>query len=243
MVGYYAGLAAVAAMSVFWLTAPYHAPELIYPLGGQGLKQTIPLEGHFEKILDRWWGIGSDPGKPQGPPARSTPIPYGLLLVWLLAAAALWGFLKTRAGIALGIAGANPRFAHLAGVEVRAIRRLSVVLSTAIAALGIIVFTQSLGLVQLYKAPVGNTLPAVAAVLIGGATLRRATVLHALIGVAMFQLLLVISPPVVNDLVQRYAAGHENLQSLENLPEILRVLILNGFILYALASGGKEESW
>ncbi len=246
MVGFYVGLAAVAAMSIVWLIAPYRSPELIYPIGGQGLKQTIPLDGHFEKILDHWGWKGQPEG---GPPAAGAPpapaekrplIPAGLLGCWLAAGLALAGFLRTRAGIALSMAGGNPRFAHIAGAGVPPMRRLAVILSTALAAFGMVVFVQSLGLVQLYKAPLGNTLPAVAAILIGGATLKRATVLQALAGAVFFQLLLVISPPVINDLVQRYSAGRESLRALENLPDIIRVLILNGFILYALTRGGPE---
>ena len=54
-------------------------------------------------------------------------------------------------------------------------------------------------------------------------------------------LILVVSPPVVNDLVQRYAAEGDQLRSLDKLPDILRVIILYGFILYALTRGKADE--
>jgi simple sugar transport system permease protein len=234
MVGFYTGLAAVAAMCIFWIQAPFSSPELIYPIAGHGLKQTIAMDKHFELILDR-----------QGPRwLGSRPLPLGLLASVALAGLALSAFFRTRAGTALAISGANPRFAMLCGVDVVAQRRRAVVLSTALAALGAVVFSQSMGFVQLYTAPRDITLPTVASILIGGATMARATVAQAIAGVTLFQLLLVVSPPVVNDLVLRVAGGAEARgmeAAIKQVPESLRMFILNGFILYALTRRGKDS--
>ena len=110
--------------------------------------------------------------------------------------------------------------------------------STVLAAIGILVFSQSYGFYQLYKAPLYMAFAMVASLLLGGASLNRATVTQAIIGTLLFQSLLTTSLPVVNDLVQtsRYSEG------LANLPEIARLVIQNGVILYALsrvARGGK----
>jgi simple sugar transport system permease protein len=50
--------------------------------------------------------------------------------------------------------------------------------------------------VQLYTAPLYAAFPAVASVLIGGATLKRATVGNAIIGAFSFHTLLTIALPV-----------------------------------------------
>jgi simple sugar transport system permease protein len=156
-----------------------------------------------------------------------------MLAVWLGTAGLLAMFHRTRAGVAIAAAGANERFAITAGIPVARMRRLGVVLSMVLAAAGIIVYSHGLGLVQLYKAPLLMALPAVAALLLGGATTSRATVLHAVVGTLLFQSLLTISSPVMNGLAQ--ASGVEALQK---APEIARAIIQNGVILYALTRRG-----
>ena len=117
-------------------------------------------------------------------------------------------------------------------------RVLSLVISTMLAASGILVYSQSYGFFQLYKAPLWMAFPTVAALLLGGASIRRASVVHVVIGTFLFQSLLTTSLPTVNGLVQNspYREG------LANLPEIARLVIQNGVILYALTrlrGGGK----
>jgi simple sugar transport system permease protein len=105
---------------------------------------------------------------------------------------------------------------------------LAVTASTCLAALGMVFFVQSFGLVQLYSAPIMFTLPTVAAVLIGGATLRRVTIAHVIVGVTLFQSILVVAPPV---LMKAIPGGEE-------MAEALRITIQNGMILYALTRRG-----
>ncbi|GAB1428444.1 hypothetical protein MASR2M17_18740 [Aminivibrio sp.] len=96
-------------------------------------------------------------------------------------------------------------------------------LSTVLGAIGIIVYSQSYGYAQLYTAPLMMAFPAVAAILIGGATASRAKVSHVIIGVVLFQGLLTTALPVANEVF----VGTD-------LSEIMRMIIQNGIILYAL---------
>jgi simple sugar transport system permease protein len=220
MVGIYVGFAAVAGASIFWLMVPVKNPELVWPLGGEGLRNTLVLKDYYTQFLDR---IGSIP-------LGRGFIPTGLLVFWLLGCWLMALFLRTRLGLALTAAGQNPRFAESSGVNVTRMRTLGVVLSTALGAIGIVVFSQSYGFVQLYKAPLLMAFPTVAALLIGGATVRHATIAHVVIGTFLFQSVLTSSLPVVNELVAKGGHGTE----LGNIPEIARLIISNGIILYAL---------
>jgi simple sugar transport system permease protein len=104
-------------------------------------------------------------------------------------------------------------------------------LSTVLGAIGIIVYSQGYGYAQLYSAPLMMAFSAVAAILIGGATASRAKVSHVIIGVIIFQGLLTTALPVANQLFEG-----------TDLSEILRMIIQNGIILYALTQvkgGGK----
>lgn len=220
MVGIYVGFASVAGASILWLVLPVSNPELVWPLGGVGLRNTLVLEGYYAQALDRLGSIPVGAGR----------IPTGLLAFWLLLSGALALFLRTRTGLALSAAGANPRFAAASGIDVTRMRTLGVVLSTALGAVGIVVFSQSYGFVQLYKAPLLMAFPTVAALLIGGASVSRASIAHVVVGTFLFQSVLTTSLPLVNDLV----AGREGGAELGNIPEIARLIISNGIILYAL---------
>jgi len=221
MVGIYAGFAAVAGASIVWLALPVRNPELVWPLGGIGLRNTLVLEGYYKGALDAFGAIPVGKGR----------IPTGLLLFWLLACFLVAVFLRTKTGLALSTAGANERFALASGIPVRRMRSIGVVLSTVIGAIGIIVFSQSYGFVQLYKAPLLMAFPTVAALLIGGASVSDARISHVIIGTFLFQSVLTTSLPLVNELI---AQGGSGMAELGNIPEIARLIISNGIILYAL---------
>jgi simple sugar transport system permease protein len=220
MVGIYVGFAAVAGASIFWLVVPVRNPELVWPLGGTGLRNTLVLKNYYAQALDQLGAI----------PLGRGFIPTGLLVTWFAFSGLLALFLKTRLGLALTAAGQNPRFAESSGVAVVRMRTLGVILSTALGAVGIVIFSQSYGFVQLYKAPLLMAFPTVAALLIGGATVRNANISHVLIGTFLFQSVLTTSLPVVNELVVKQEGGSE----FGNIPEIARLIISNGIILYAL---------
>ena len=241
MVGMYVGFGAIAGMCVVWLNAPLTSPEVILPIGGSGVRQTLLLDDAYKWVLDSAGEITAGAFAPGDldaagkPPPFSRPggfyLPTGLIAFWLGACGLMSLFLRTRLGTAISAAGENPRFAESIGIDVGRMWIWSTVLSTVLAASGIIVYSQSYGFFQLYKAPLWMAFPTVAALLIGGASIRRATVFHVIVGTFLFQSLITTSLPVVNDLVQNspYREG------LANLPEIARLVIQNGVILYALS--------
>ncbi|NLM41260.1 MAG: ABC transporter permease, partial [Firmicutes bacterium] len=126
--------------------------------------------------------------------------------------------------------GRNPRFAAASGLSLTKYRTLGIIMSTVLAAIGYVTYAQSFGFVQLYNGPLMTAFPAVAGVLIGGATTREAKVRHAILGVVLFQTLLTVAMPVTNQLIEG------------NISEIARVIVSNGMILYALtrATGGDQ---
>ena len=211
-VGTYFGFSVVSLMCIFWTVAPYHSPEMIWPYGGSGLRVTIALTDRFAQVLDNFlaFQIGT------------MTVPTGLLLFFGLGCAFMATFMRSKAGIAMVMVGSNPRYAESAGLNVNKYRIIGSVVSQALGAVGIIVYAQSFGFIQLDLAPLFMAFFAVASVLIGGASLRRATVWHVLIGTFLFQAILVVSMPVANMVVA------------DNLAEVIRIIVSNGIILYAL---------
>lgn len=148
--------------------------------------------------------------------------PTGLVIVVLLSCFLVAQFFRTPLGLAIHASGSNPMFARSSGINDQRARVWAAALSTAIAALGILVYSQSFGLVQLYTAPLLMAFPAVAALLIGGATAHRASMGQVLLGSLLFNTLLTIALPVINAII----AG--------DLSEPFQSVVTNGMIIYAL---------
>ena len=220
----YTGFSITMLFSLLWLILPFRNPIMTWPLGGgAGLRQTILLEVvGANRILDNFLSFT----------ILGVSIPTGLLLAFFSGCFLIWLFMRSKTGIAISAGGANPMFANAAGLNVDRNRIMANIVSTILGALGIIIYAQSFGFTQLYSDPLMMAFPAVAGILIGGASVRRAKVMHVLVGALLFQGLMATSLPVANTLF----AGTD-------LSETLRMIIQNGVILYALtqASGGKRK--
>ena len=218
MVGTYLGFAVVSGMSIFWLAAPFTNPTMVWAIGGRGLRTTLTLSGAFDKLLDHLWAFS----------ILGVKIPTGTLLVFAIACALVGIFFRTRIGIAISAARSNPRFARAAGISDARTRVQATVFSTVLGALGIVMFSQSYGFVQLYTAPLLMAFPAVACLLIGGASVTRATLTHVVVGTFLFQSILTVALPVTSQVVQG------------DISETARLIIQNGMILYALTRRGER---
>lgn len=220
-VGTYVGFSLVSVMCIFWLLAPFKSEQLIWPMSGKGVRVTIFMESSMGQILDNF--PRSLPfGNWDWIPDWINVIPIGLFIFFGLLAFMVWIFFGTKGGTAMKVAGSSEAFAISNGVNVNKQRIKGITMSTVLAAIGIIVYSQSFGFLQLYNAPLYAAMPAAAAILIGGATLKRARIIHVIIGTFLYQGLLVVALPVIN------------LISGGSMAEIIRIIISNGIILYAL---------
>ena len=185
-------------------------------MAGKGLRTTISLEGFYDKVLAQ---LSLDFNKICG---INLVIPVGTIAFFALLAFGMWAFLHTKTGTAMTAVGSNPVFARASGIDVDRIRLLSVIMSTWLAAVGILVYEQGFGFIQLYTAPNNMTLPAVAAILIGGASVNKASIPNVIIGTILFQGIVTMTPTVLNSLIHM------------DMSEVIRMIVSNGMILYAL---------
>ena len=216
----YVGFSIVSLMCIAWLVLPFKSLKLRWPLG-TGLRNTIGLDGtNFRHILNDFlaFQIGD------------FTIPTGLLLFMVLSCFVVWLFSRSRTGQAMQAVGNNPRFAESVGINVDKMRITGTVFSTVLGAVGILVYSQSYGFMQLYTAPRQMGFIAASAILIGGASTSRCKISHVLIGTFLFQGVLTLGMPVANVLVPG-----------STISETLRILISNGIILYALTKSGGES--
>lgn len=212
----YVGFSVVSLMCIAWLVLPFKSPIMKWPLGN-GLRTTIGLQTSYRHVLNDFLSFE----------IFGITIPTGLLLFFALCCLLVWLFMRSKTGIAMSAAGANPRFAAATGINVDRMRIVGTMLSTMLAAVGIIVYGQSYGFMQLYQAPRQMGFLAASAILIGGATTSRAKISHVVIGTFLFQGVLTLGMPVANALVPQ-----------STISETLRILISNGIILYALTKSG-----
>ncbi len=101
---------------------------------------------------------------------------------------------KTKMGHDFRTVGQDMHIAHVSGVNVAKRRILSIMISTVLAAWGQIIFLQNLGTLNTYGSHVQISTFAIASILIGGASVTKATVGQALVGVVLFHTLFIVSP-------------------------------------------------
>ncbi|MGL4868434.1 MAG: ABC transporter permease subunit, partial [Cetobacterium sp.] len=214
MIATYVGFSSVALMCIMWLILPFKKQDMIWAYGGEGLRTTISVESYWSKILGK---IFSESGN----------FSYiGELLFFFIIAFLVREYFKSKNGLAMKAVGSNEKFAKSIGVNIDKIRINSVIMSTMIAAIGIIVYQQSFGFIQLYLAPFYMAFPAIAAILIGGASINKASVFNVVIGTILFQGVITMTPVVISGIVKT------------DMSETIRVIISNGMIIYALTRKG-----
>ncbi|MCR5290616.1 MAG: ABC transporter permease [Treponema sp.] len=208
----YVGFAAVMFMSIMWLVLPYTSENMVWGYKGQGLRTTITLDGYWVKQLSYFLMIK----------IGDFEFPTGMILFCLLCCLGMSIFMRSKTGTAIIAVGSNADYARSSGININKMRSISVVVSTVVGAIGILIYQQSYGFIQLYQAPLYMAFPAVAAVLIGGASVNKASVANVIIGTVLFQGILTLTPSVINSILQT------------DVSEVIRIVLSNGMILYAL---------
>ena len=131
--------------------------------------------------------------------------------------------MRTRLGQQFRAVGQNRTVANAAGINVDKVRIIAITISTVLAGWGQLIFVQNLGAFQTYGAADQVGLYAGAAILVGGASVVRATNTQALLGTVLFHLMFILAP----------AAG-KNLFGDAAIGEYFRVFMCYGVIALAL---------
>ena len=131
--------------------------------------------------------------------------------------------MRTRLGQQFRAVGQNRTVANAAGINVDKIRIIAITISTVLAGWGQLIFVQNMGAFQTYGAADQVGLYAGAAILVGGASVVRATNTQAIIGTILFHLMFILAP----------AAG-KNLFGDAAIGEYFRVFMCYGVIALAL---------
>lgn len=220
MIGNYVNFSVISIMCIAWVYLPFSNDKILWPMG-KGVRSTILIEENYAAIFDNFLAVKI---------GEKLAIPTGTFIFAGLVCLMVWLFFRSKTGIMVRSAGTNEVFAKSIGINSDKTKIIGVIMSTVLAAVGYVVFAQSYGFYQLYAAPMMMAYPAIASILIGGATPKKATMMHIVVGTFVYQFIMTLSLPVTSSLIDA-----------NNMSEILRMIISNGIILYALTKmdGGK----
>ncbi|NPV43464.1 MAG: ABC transporter permease [Firmicutes bacterium] len=126
---------------------------------------------------------------------------------------------KTKLGQDFRSVGQNMHIAEISGINVDRTRIIAIIISTVLAAWGQLIFLQDIGTLNTYGSHEQVGLFAVASILIGGASVTKATIGQTLLGTFLFHTLFIISP----------MAG-QNLLGSPQVGEYFRVFVAYGVI-------------
>jgi simple sugar transport system permease protein len=216
LISTYAGFAFLSFGSIIWSSLNIQNDAIRFS-NGIGVRVQVNLEGLFKDILTDFMPVQF---------GRFI-IPAGFLLVCLAVCFVFWVFTKSKTGIGMTVCGNNTDYAKANGLNVDNYRRLSVIISTVLAAVGVAFYAQTYGYYQFYSTYMTLGFTCVAGILIGGATDKKVSLFNIIYGCVLYELILTLSTPIANLLLPSGA-----------LPEISRLIITNGVILYAMVKGG-----
>mgnify|MGYP001048943282 FL=1 len=150
------------------------------------------------------------------------PVATGILIA--IVGAYITFLSKTKLGSDINAVGQNRNIAISMGIPADKIRITAIMISTLLAALGQLVFIQDIGNFTTYTAHENVGTFSIAALLVGGASIKKANIGHAILGALLFHTMFIISP----------LAG-KNLFNNAQLGEYFRVFVCYAVIAVALA--------
>ena len=123
---------------------------------------------------------------------------FSIPLVTFVVIAALCVFVvwfkKTKLGQDMRAVGQDMAVAEAAGIPVEKTRIVAIIISTVLACAGQIIFLQNMGNLATYNAHDQTGFFAVAAILVGGASVTNASIANVFIGVMLLHAMFVVSP-------------------------------------------------
>lgn len=150
---------------------------------GYGVRNTVSLL-HMRQSLDNLWAIRIGGVK----------IPVLTLLVTALLCLFIVWFRKTKLGQDMRAVGQNMDVAGDAGINVERTRIIAIVMSTVFAGLGMVIYLQNMGNISTYSSHTQIGMFCIAALLVGGASVDKASIGNVFLGVILFHLMFIVAP-------------------------------------------------
>ncbi len=147
---------------------------------------------------------------------------FTFIVIALLCLFILW-FRKTKLGQDMRAVGQDMEVARASGINVEKTRIISIVISTVLAGFGMIIYLQNMGNLSTYTAHSQIGMFCIAALLVGGASVDKATIGNVFLGVTLFHILFIVAPSAGTKLMGNSMIG-----------EYFRVFVSYAVITFAL---------
>ncbi len=115
------------------------------------------------------------------------------ILIGLLCLFIIW-FRKTKLGQDMRAVGQDMEVARDAGINVERTRIISIVMSTALAGFGMVIYLQNMGNIATYSSHSQIGMFCIAALLVGGASVDKASIGNVFLGVILFHTMFIVAP-------------------------------------------------
>ena len=115
------------------------------------------------------------------------------ILIGLLCLFIIW-FRKTKLGQDMRAVGQDMEVARDAGINVERTRIISIVMSTALAGFGMVIYLQNMGNIATYSSHSQIGMFCIAALLVGGASVDKASIGNVFLGVVLFHTMFIVAP-------------------------------------------------
>jgi simple sugar transport system permease protein len=121
-------------------------------------------------------------------------VPVGTLIVIVFLCVFIVWFRRTKLGQDMRAIGQDQIVSNASGIPVERTRIIAIVMSTVLAMVGQIIFLQNMGNMATYNAHRQTGFFAVAAILVGGASVTKATIPNVFVGVVLLHLMYIVMP-------------------------------------------------
>ncbi len=115
------------------------------------------------------------------------------IVIGLMCLVIVW-FRRTKLGQDMRAVGQDMAVARDAGINVERTRILSIIISTVLAGFGMVIYLQNMGNIPTYTAHSQIGMFCIAALLVGGASVDKASIGNVFLGVILFHLMFIVAP-------------------------------------------------
>ena len=115
------------------------------------------------------------------------------IVIFLLCLVIIW-FRKTKLGQDMRAVGQDMEVSKDAGIDVERTRIISMILSTVFAGIGMIIYLQNMGNIATYSSHSQIGMFCIAALLVGGASVDKASIGNVFLGIILFHTMFIVAP-------------------------------------------------
>ena len=155
---------------------------------GYGIRNTVSLlnmRQNLDNLIPLYISI---------PGVGSVKVPVmTFIIIALLCLIIVW-FRKTKLGQDMRAVGQDMGVSRDAGINVERTRILSIIISTVLAGFGMISYLQNMGNIATYSSHSQIGMFCIAALLVGGASVDKASIGNVFLGVTLFHLMFIVAP-------------------------------------------------